>query len=75
LQIFIYTRDHPNLFATTVAVLDRLNLDVQDAKILPASAAFSLDSYVVLDLFGTLLTDPERQETVKNALVKANSQP
>ena len=32
-QIFIYTRDQPNLFATTVAVLDRMNLDVQDAKL------------------------------------------
>ncbi|MFH4259168.1 hypothetical protein WAJ21_22390, partial [Acinetobacter baumannii] len=34
-----------------------------------------LDTYVVLDRFGTLLTDPEREETVKNALVKALSQP
>jgi [protein-PII] uridylyltransferase len=25
-QIFIYTRDQPNLFATTVAVLDRMTL-------------------------------------------------
>ncbi len=74
-QIFIYTRDQPNLFATTVAVLDRMNLDVQDAKIITASTAFSLDTYVVLDRFGTLLTDPEREETVKNALVKALSQP
>ena len=74
-QIFIYTRDQPNLFATTVAVLDRMNLDVQDAKIITASTAFSLDTYVVLDRFGTLLTDPEREETVKTALVKALSQP
>lgn len=72
-QIFIYTKDKPNLFATTVAVLDRMNLDVQDARIITAKTDFSLDSYIVLDRFGTLLTDPQRQETVKNALSEALS--
>ncbi|WP_151831549.1 [protein-PII] uridylyltransferase [Acinetobacter ursingii] len=74
IQIFIYTQDKPNLFATTVAVLDRMNMDVQDARIITATKAFSLDTYVVLDRFGTLLTDPERETTVKEALVKALSQ-
>ena len=73
-QIFIYTQDQPNLFATTVAILDRMNLDVQDARIITATKAFSLDTYVVLDRFGTLLTDPEREETVKQALIKALSE-
>ncbi|WOE32540.1 MULTISPECIES: [protein-PII] uridylyltransferase [unclassified Acinetobacter] len=73
-QIFIYTQDQPNLFATTVAVLDRMNLDVQDARIITAEKAFSLDTYVVLDRFGTLVTDPEREQTVIDALVKALSQ-
>ncbi len=62
-QIFIYTQDQPNLFATTVAVLDRMNLDVQDARIITALKSFSLDTYVVLDRFGTLLTDPDREHT------------
>ena len=73
-QIFIYTQDQPNLFATTVAILDRMNLDVQDARIITASTAFSLDTYVVLDRFGTLLTDPERENTVIDALITALSQ-
>lgn len=73
-QIFIYTRDQPNLFATTVAILDRMNLDVQDARIITATTAFSLDTYVVLDRFGTLLTDPEREATVIHSLTSALSQ-
>ncbi|RZG76059.1 [protein-PII] uridylyltransferase [Acinetobacter sp. WCHAc060025] len=73
-QIFIYTQDQPNLFATTVAILDRMNLDVQDARIITATKAFSLDTYVVLDRFGTLVTDREREETVKDALIKALSE-
>ena len=72
-QIFIYTQDQPNLFATTVAILDRMDLDVQDARIITATKAFSLDTYVVLDRFGTLLTDLERQNTVTYALVDALS--
>ncbi|ALH96304.1 [protein-PII] uridylyltransferase [Acinetobacter equi] len=73
-QIFIYTQDKPNLFATTVAILDRMNLDVQDARIITAEKAFSLDTYVVLDRFGTLLTDPEREDIVIQSLIKALSQ-
>ena len=73
-QIFIYTQDQPNLFATTVAVLDRMNLDVQDARIITASTDFSLDTYVVLDRFGNLLSDPTREQTVVDALVSALSQ-
>lgn len=72
-QIFIYTQDQPNLFATTVAILDRMNVDVQDARIITATKAFSLDTYVVLDRFGTLLTDPEREATVIEALKDALS--
>lgn len=72
-QVFIYTQDKPNLFATTVAVLDRMNLDVQNARIITANTDFSLDTYIVLDRFGTLLNDPERQNTVKNALLEALS--
>ncbi len=72
-QLFIYTHDKPNLFATTVAILDCMNLDVQAAKIITANTSFSLDTYIVLDRFGTLLNDPQRQETVKKALIDALS--
>lgn len=72
-QIFIYTHDKPNLFATTVAVLDRMNLDVQDARITTSNTGFSLDTYVVLDRFGTLVKDKTRQDEVKTALMSALS--
>lgn len=67
-QIFIYTKDRPNLFAATVTVLDQLDLDVQDARIITAVKDFSLDTYVVLDRLGTLLNDPERQQDVCRTL-------
>lgn len=74
-EIFIYTRDLSNLFAATVTVLDQMNLDVQDARIITATKAFSLDTYLVLDRFGTLLTDPERKHQVVSALTHALSHP
>ncbi len=74
-QIFIYTRDLPNLFAATVAVFDQMNLDVQDARIITATKGFSLDTYIVLDRQGTLISDPDRQYEVRSALLHALSRP
>lgn len=71
LQIFIYTPDQPNLFAKTVMVLDRMDLDVQSAKIITADTGFSLDTYVVLDRYATLVDDMERQNMVRQALFDA----
>lgn len=50
-----------------------MNLDVQDARIITATKSFSLDTYVVLDRSGTLLTDPERESMLNNALTHALS--
>lgn len=74
-QIFIYTKDRPNLFAATVTVLDQLDLDVQDARIITAVKDFSLDTYVVLDRLGTLLNDPERQQDVCSTLSQMLGKP
>lgn len=71
IQLFIYTRDISNLFATTVAWLDRLNLDVQDARIITAATSFSLDTYVIHDRLGTILSDPARHQQVIDTLVDA----
>ena len=50
-----------------------MNLDVQDARIITAEKAFSLDTYMVLDRLGSLLTDIERKDLVKSTLVQALS--
>lgn len=74
-EIFIYTRDLPNLFATTVTILDQMDLNVLDARIITAAKAFSLDTYVVLDRFGTLLNDTDRQSELIYALTNALAHP
>lgn len=74
-QIFIYTQNQANLFAVTMAVFDQMNLDVLDARIITATRDFALDSYVLLDRHGTLLTDPESREDLSRRLIEAFKNP
>ena len=74
-EIFVYSRDLPNLFAASVAILDQMDLNVLDARIITAAKAFSLDTYVVLDRYGTLLAEKDRQIEVINALTNGLSKP
>lgn len=74
-QIFVYTQDQPNLFAATVTMLDQMELDVQDARIITAPKDFSLDTYVVLDRLGNLLSDIERQQQICQTLCQTLARP
>ncbi|MFZ5722567.1 MAG: [protein-PII] uridylyltransferase [Pseudomonadota bacterium] len=56
-QIFVYTRDMPNLFAASVASLSTMHLNILDAKIITSPQGFSLDTYIVLDENGEHIGD------------------
>jgi len=47
-EIFIYNRDLPNLFAATVAAIDQLNLNIQDARIIATDDGRTLNTFTVL---------------------------
>jgi len=47
-EIFVYNRDHPNLFAATVAAMDQLNLNIQDARIIATDNGRTLNTFTVL---------------------------
>ena len=74
-QVFVYTQDQANLFAVTMAVFDQMNLDVLDARIITATRDFALDSYVLLDRSGTLLTDKDSQQALEQSLIAAFKNP
>lgn len=74
-QVFVYTQDKSNLFAVTMAVFDSMNLDVLDARIITASQDIVVDSYVILDREGTLLTDNDRQYELIYRLKETFSDP
>ena len=48
-SVFIYAADMDFLFAIATATLDRLRLDVQDARIITSAAGYTLDTFIVLD--------------------------
>lgn len=74
-QVFVYTQDQANLFAVTMAVFDQMSLDVLDARIITATRDFALDSYVLLDRTGTLLTDSDSQHELQQRLIDAFKNP
>lgn len=67
-QIFIYTRDMPNLFAASVVALDQLRLTILDARIITSKSHFSLDTYIVMDENGVPVQDPSRIEKIRMTL-------
>jgi len=75
-QIFIYTPDMENLFATTVSAIDHLGLTIMDARIITSADGFTLDTYIVLDENGTPLGDDwPRIDAIRNSLTEELSDP
>ncbi|WP_386066383.1 [protein-PII] uridylyltransferase [Tahibacter sp. UC22_41] len=70
-EIFVYAEDRDGLFATVAATLDRLNLSVQEARILTTASGMSLDTFLVLDAQGRALADAERVERVRREIARA----
>ncbi|HSG91277.1 MAG TPA: [protein-PII] uridylyltransferase [Pseudomonadales bacterium] len=75
-QIFVYTNDHPNLFAATVAALDQLDLSVQDARIHTSAHDLCFNTYMVLDQAGRPVGDDEATvRRIREVLVGVLHQP
>lgn len=73
-EIFVYAADRDGLFATVAACLDRLNLSVQEARVLTTASGMSLDTFLVLDTYGRALDDAERVERVRRELARSLQQ-
>ncbi len=73
-EIFVYAEDRDGLFATVAATLDRLNLSVQEARVLTTASGMSLDTFLVLDAQGRALAEAERVERVRGELQRALQQ-
>ncbi|MEM7469403.1 MAG: [protein-PII] uridylyltransferase, partial [Pseudomonadota bacterium] len=73
--IFIYAEDSQNLFARTTAALDKLQLDIQDARISTTSNGYTLDTYMALDSNQlTPITDSLKIERIVTTVVQALTQ-
>ena len=71
-SIFIYAHNVDFLFAISTAALDRLRLDVQDARIITSEADYTIDSYNVLDAeTRSSVDDPMRIQEIQSRLRSA----
>ena len=59
------------LFATITAVLDRLGLSVQDARVVTSRSGMSLDTFLVLDAQGRALHDAAQVGRLQRGLTQA----
>jgi [protein-PII] uridylyltransferase len=75
LEVMVYVRDQPDLFARICGFFDRLNLDILDAKIHTTRNGYALDTFVVLDAEGSYATAHGQPELVERDLALALSKP
>ncbi len=56
--IFIYAQENDHFFAVTTSVLERLGLNIVDARIISSKSGYTLDTYLVLDQNNQAISDP-----------------
>ncbi len=49
IEIFIYTREHDNLFANIAAIIDQLGLSIVDAQVMSTDNGFTLDTFKAVE--------------------------
>ena len=75
-QIFVYTKDQPNLFAAMCAIIGQLNLNIFDARIITTDDGYSMDTFIVLDQEGqTLDATVELRQRLQEKLTHALQNP
>jgi [protein-PII] uridylyltransferase len=67
-EVFIYMKNQDNIFAASTWALDRLGLNIVDARILTTTNGFALDTYMVLEKSGDPINGKERLEEIIRAL-------
>ncbi|HYE86984.1 MAG TPA: [protein-PII] uridylyltransferase [Vicinamibacterales bacterium] len=68
LEVFVYSPDRDGLFAAACATLDRLGLNVVEARIVTSTRGMSLDTFQVLDAGSEFISPQRRAATVAEAL-------
>jgi len=67
-EIFIYMRDHDNIFSRATRTLDILNLSIMDARIITSTNGYTLDTFIVLEEDGDKVSGKERKKQIQTML-------
>jgi [protein-PII] uridylyltransferase len=71
LEVFVYAADSDGLFAAVTATLDRLGLNVVEARVVTSTRGRSLDTFQVLDAGSEFVSPDRRAATVAETLAEA----
>ena len=66
--LFIYMRDHDNIFSHISQTLDLLNLNVVDARVMNSTHGYTLDTFSVLEKSGAVVTGRTRKKEITDTL-------
>jgi [protein-PII] uridylyltransferase len=66
--VLTYTPSRLHSFARTTAVLDQMGLNVVDARLIQSANGFSLETYVVLEDNGAVITDALRIQDIEKGV-------
>ncbi|AHE98603.1 [protein-PII] uridylyltransferase [Thioalkalivibrio paradoxus] len=67
-EIFVYTDDHPRLFARITTTLTQLGLDIVDARIITTHGGRTLDTFLVLEGMGHAVEPGFRVDEIRETL-------
>jgi len=74
-EIFVYMKDIDYLFAIITATLEKLGLDIIDARIITTNDGYALDTFLILNRDGQTITESEQQNEITNTLKKRLTNP
>lgn len=66
--IFVYTRDRQNLFASITRAIEKLGLNVVDARIITSRKGYALDTFIVLENDGRPVSARQRGAEIKGRI-------
>jgi [protein-PII] uridylyltransferase len=67
-EVFLYTKEHDELFAQVTSSIEQMALTIADARILCSTDGYTLDTFIVLEENGQPLQDKHRIEELTEKL-------
>ncbi len=67
-EVFIYTAARRQLFVLVTNLLERIRLNVHDARLITTQQGHALQSFTVLEESGEAISDPDRIEEIRATL-------
>jgi [protein-PII] uridylyltransferase len=72
-EVFVYTKDKPNIFADIVSLLGSKCFSIHDAKIISSKKGYTANTFVILDQQGNAVDDSLRALEIAQSLTNTLS--